>query len=261
MGSYEKERDVKIGIAGFGFVGQALYGSIKAEARGDTVLYDPPKGLNDHEDLFSSRMIFCCLPTPMASDGSQDFTNYQDFFSSVPKEWSGILVVKSTCTWENLSPFTEKFSIVFNPEFLNQNTSFQDFRDQHIIILGGRADHCREVEGVYKNYFDLRCHPIYEITTTEEAIQIKYIHNIYHAYKVLFWNYTQQITGNQRKIFNLYSKIRGTTESLEMARICSDGLPGYGGACFPKDVQAFNHEHPHVLTDFMSELNNNLRGS
>jgi len=77
----------------------------------------------------------------------------------------------------------------------------------------------------------------------------------------LFWNFCEEMTGNQRKVFQLYSKIRGCKESDEMARINADGKSGYGGACFPKDVNAYNFVHNHELTNFMKAYNDRIRNS
>jgi UDP-glucose 6-dehydrogenase len=91
----------------------------------------------------------------------------------------------------------------------------------------------------------------------KEAIELKYTHNIYHAYKVLYWNYVHEVCGNQRKIFSLYSKLTGNIN--ELGQIYADGTPGYGGACFPKDVKAFHKERQHQLTEYMIRYNARLR--
>ena len=111
---------------------------------------------------------------------------------------------------------------------------------------------------MYRDHFGIQYDTI-EIVTLEEAIFCKYIHNIYHAYKVLFWNYVQEVTGNSRKYARLYKKIRKDMDN-EMSQICADGLPGFGGACFPKDTAAQHQQHPHSLTGFMIEYNKQLRG-
>lgn len=256
----------RFGLVGFGFVGQALYGSVKNVS--DWVIYD--KFLPDKSDNFNMLgkcdYIFTCLPTLDDGDGNQDFSAYAEFFSKLKLlNYHGIIVIKSTVLYKNIAPYIkgkdnpEGFNIVFNPEFLNQNNSYDDFKNQSLIILGGNVDLLRKVKNVYNLEFNFpdRSAIKYEYCSIKEAIQLKYTHNVYHAYKVLYWHYIQEITGNERKLFDLYSKVTGNTN--EMARICADGKPGYGGACFPKDVNAFNEEHPHILTDFMKKYNFDLR--
>jgi UDPglucose 6-dehydrogenase len=245
--------DIKLGICGFGFVGQAVYSCINDNI--EPFIYDPPLGFSDHEGLLTQDVLFCCLPTPTVN-GMQDFSYYRGFFKSL-KEYKGILVVKSTVLWRNIQPFFEKYNIVMNPEFLNERNSHLDFRRQRIIILGGRIDHCRKVIAAYTNNFEFETTPRFECCTAKEAIDLKYFHNVYHAYKVLYWNYVQELCGNERKIFDMYSKITGNT--FEMAQLCADGKPGYGGSCFPKDVKAAHEGTPHELTEFMIKFNKRLR--
>jgi UDPglucose 6-dehydrogenase len=248
-----------IGIIGFGFVGQAVYGSINHTSK--VRIYDKYKGIGTLNELLESKVIFCCLPTNMVdgnNDKSQDFSEYKGFLDTcVEQMYKGVLIIKSTVLYSNLEQYVEKLNIVYNPEFLNQNTAADDFKNQHCIILGGRIDHVRIVEDLYCDEFDLNNDAKFEHCSIKEAAEIKYMHNAYHAYKVLFWNYVQEQTGNSRKIFNMYSKITGNTN--EMSRVCADGRPGYGGCCFPKDVNALQNDKPHKLTEFMCDYNYDLR--
>ena len=246
----------KIGIAGFGFVGQAVYGSVINTD--DFYVYDKYKNIGDPLPLFTNcDIIFCCLPTVKNSDGTQNFTEYDNFLNDcIERQYQGILVIKSTVLYSNIEPYLNKLNIVFNPEFLCQNDAIKDFLNQKVVVLGGRIDLAREVQKVYQTHFALK-NPDYEFCTIEEAINIKYVHNIYHAYKVLFWHYVQEKTGNARKMADLYHKI---TDRNELSRICADGKKGYGGSCFPKDVNAYNSVKPDDLTEFMKNYNLKLRG-
>ena len=248
----------RIGVAGFGFVGQAVYKCI-VDKEHPVEIYDPPRGYDSLDRITTCDVIFCCLPSPMNSDGSQNFVAYTDFLGKVKASgFKGILVIKSTVLYSSVQPFLKQLDIVMNPEFLNQNTAYEDFQNQKVVVLGGRVDLCMKVAEIYQRYFTLK-NPEFMYCTEKDAIEIKYIHNTYHAYKVLFWNYVGEVTRNHRKIFSAYSKITGNTH--EMSNICSDGYPGYGGACFPKDVKAINSERPHVLTEFMINFNKKLRGN
>jgi len=250
--------DYKIGISGFGFVGQAVYGSICEEMLCDIEIYDKYKNIGDIKSLFKCDFIFCCLPTVDDGTGKQNFDEYKSFFQeALDAKYKGILVIKSTVLYENLSCWVDYLNIVMNPEFLNQNNAIEDFKNQKLVVIGGRVDLCRKVYDCYCYYFILNNELKVEFCSIKEAIELKYMHNIYHAYKVLFWNYVEEKTGNSRKISDLYHKI---CERNELSRVCSDGKPGYGGCCFPKDVNAFNHTSPHQLTEFMKNYNEFLRG-
>lgn len=263
---------MKIGIAGYGFVGQAVHSCVKkkmieANAIEDAQIpeslqirmleiYDPPQHLGDIENLRSCDVIFCCLPT-LTTEGKQDFTPYEDFFERLGR-YIGVLVIKSTVLASNIFPYKGRFNIVMNPEFLNQGNFKEDFYNQKYIVLGGRVDHCRTVENSYREFFEFKEEVFFEYCTMLEAIELKYTHNVYHAYKVLFWNFiSERCESQQRKLAELYSKITGNT--FEMQNIHADGTPGYGGACFPKDVKAFHGEATHQLTNYMIKFNARLR--
>lgn len=257
---------MKLGIAGFGFVGQAVYNGILKERLNHVVIHDPPKGINIPQNgLHDIEAIFCCLPTPTnkTKDGPrQDFSAYEQLMGYLDG-YKGILIVKSTLLYEYLIKLDGKFSVVHNPEFLNQNSANDDFQKQNTIILGGRADHCRKVVDIYENYFGYSSNMSsvkkvnFELCTLQESVDIKYVHNIYHAYKSLFWNFVYETTGNHRKMFDLYSKITGNKH--EMAQVAADGKLGYGGNCFLKDVGAFHGKTQHELTRFMTQYNKKLR--
>ena len=255
MGDYV--RDIKIGIAGYGFVGQAVHSCMKDSCY---CIYDPPKNRGSVDALLGCDIVFCCLPTPTVPlnsvNGKQDFSFYEDFFTEM-EGYEGVFVIKSTVLYKNIEPYTKEFNIVYNPEFLNQNNFQKDFYTQKVIVLGGDVEFCKHVEQVYKESFIFENPPDFEYCSIKEAAELKYTHNTYHAYKVLYWNYIHETCGNQRKIFDMYSRVTGNTH--EMARVFSDGKAGYGGACFPKDVGAFHEERPHELTKFMIKYNKKIR--
>jgi len=145
---------------------------------------------------------------------------------------------------------------VYNPEFLNQNNSVADSQNQELIILGGEAPEVSKVVDLYKNNSVIE-YPQFHICTIEEAVNIKYYHNIYNAYKILFWNYVNERC-DHRSIATIYKKLRKNKDN-EFSQVAADGTKGFGGACFPKDIEAFNTEHPHLLTEFMIEYNKKLR--
>ena len=264
---------MRIGIAGFGTVGQALYANLEEPER--AVIHDPPKGyLGPLQALVNCDIVFCCLPTPAREDGGQNARLVLDFLAELkdaPRHFgcvpgSPVVAVKSTVLpTVELGP--EHGRVVFNPEFLNARNAAADFHEQSVIILGGEADDCRRVAEAYRQEFrwpqrwtdDSGGGPPVIYTSSVRARQVKYVHNAYHALKVLWWNYVQEITGAERDVFDIYAEIVGADEDQEMARICADGLPGYGGACFPKDVAALHAAHPHELTAMMQAYNGRLR--
>lgn len=258
----------KIGILGFGFVGQAVYAGIKFP-EDNTIIWDPPKGYGniyeeEKDTVNSTKCIFICLPTPMGSlthtaskQNTSYVTNALDFLKKI--KYKNPVIVKSTVLPRVLLQYQNYLNIVANPEFLNANTAVQDFLNQTTIILGGKIDNLSKVKNIYVNDFAFESkEPIDFIPCSlEDAMNIKYIHNIRHAYEVLFWNYVYEVFENHRKYGSIYEKITGRTG--EMYKVASDGKLGYGGACFPKDVHAAEAEYPHELTKFMVAFNKRLR--
>ena len=251
----------KIGIAGFGVVGSAVYSSLTTTGRENCYVYDKYKAVGDDLDtLLLSDYIFVCLPSPTidSEEDSKELFEFYDYLTQ--KSYDGFVIQKTTSTINNDLKFPD-LKLIYNPEFLNQNSAINDFKRQKCIILGGDADLCCEVMRIYNRFFRLYSDSNiqFEICSFKEAINLKYMHNLYHAYKILFWNYCHEITSNQPKMFDLYSKITGRSKKAELAQICADGKMGFGGACFPKDLVAFDNVNGHVLTEFMIEYNSSLR--
>lgn len=253
---------MKIGIAGFGVVGQAVYGACCRGLKG-VVIHDPPKGKDNFNQLLDCAAIFVCLPTPMLPNGKQDFAAVRRLLNDLGVlSYGGLVIVKSTCLWENLAPWcsSNKLRIVVNPEFLNANSAVKDFEQQKALVLGGAMDDCNAVTGIYRDYFVLTEAPETHFVTQKQACEIKLMHNVYHAYRILFWNFCQEVTGNERLIAEKICAIIGSTPAREKAQICADGRPGYGGACFPKDVNACGFQTKHPLLKFIRSYNIKLRG-
>ena len=235
-----------IGIIGFGFVGQALYSGIKS---GELVsIYDPAKGYND--SISNAEIVFICVSTP-TTKGLQDTSNVDEALKKL-KGYKGVIVLKSTVH----PKYIKNKDIVVNPEFLNQNNAIDDFKKQNLLILGGKIDKASFVYRVYKEYFDIEIKDV-KFCSIEEACYAKYIHNTYHAYKVLFWDYVQTMTGNERLYADIYKRL--VPERNEMDRIYADGKRGFGGACFPKDVVALHGAMPSNVTKYMIDYNKMIR--
>lgn len=245
---------MKIGIIGYGFVGQAQHSIIQDEAQ--TIIYDIKDKYKFNKYLITDcDIVFICVPTPGTESGAQNASVVTDTLDWLVREsYKGIAVVKSTVLARHIEKYAEALNLCYNPEFLNQNTSYVDALSQECIILGGDIDVTRKVMDFYVNYTYVDT-PSFEFMTLKEASDFKYTRNLYGAYKVLFWEFIQDTTGNARKMADLYHKM---PYQSEMSQVGMDGFRGFGGACFPKDTNAFHKEHKHELTDFMLKYNKTL---
>ena len=230
----------KVGIIGNGFVGeaQAFAFSPISEIR----IYDIDKNKSTHtiEDTNQCDIVFVCVPTPMHENGSQDQSYIENVFEKAEKK--PIYVLKSTLLPGTTKKLSEKFpdlKIVFSPEFLTERTAKLDMLTQSRIIIGGNRSLTTEVKELYNQRFMNR-HIIETDSTTAEFI--KYMNNTFLATKVSIIN-EFKILSNKVGI-NWNDAIHGFAADGRIGDSHlhvpgPDGKLGYGGTCFPKDVNAF----------------------
>ena len=229
-----------VGIIGNGFVGEAQAFAFSPSA--DVRIYDidPLKATHNLEETLEQEFIFVCLPTPMRPDGTQDLSFIENFFGSIFPHKDQVFIIKSTVlpgTTESLSS-RFGFNIVFSPEFLTERTAKLDILTQARIILGGKEELTSRVKELFEGRFMNR-HFI--LTDSKTAEYIKYMNNTFFATKVSilneFYRLAEIIGVNwQDAIHGFASDGRVGDSHLHVPG--PDGLMGYGGTCFPKDVNA-----------------------
>ena len=221
---------MKIGIAGYGFVGKAHEGALKDYH--DLIIYDP--ALGHYGDLRHADAIIVCVSTPQGSHGGCHMDNVYDVVnnnSNVP------ILIKSTISiegWDMLKhvfPFT---SITFSPEFLRAASALEDFQNTDTILLGGGNT------GFWADIFITAMGKInVKIANPKELIVAKYVRNSFLALKVAYFN---QINDLCKDAGVDYEQVRTyTTQDNRIGEshtIITDER-GFGGHCFPKDTSAF----------------------
>lgn len=243
-------RKHSIGVIGKGFVGSAVaFGFSEATGwNAEIRIYDKDqsKSLNSLEDTVNnSDFIFVSVPTPAKRNGDIDLSILNNAISdiaSVIENKDNIVLVRSTVSPGTTREMQDKFPelrIVFNPEFLTERSAKFDFINQTRVILGGDSNYTSKVRDLYKQRFG-EFLPVVE-TTFETAELIKYMNNLFFATKVSFLN----------EMFHISDKVGANWEDaingfILDARIGHshlqvpgpDGKFGFGGSCFPKDIQA-----------------------
>jgi UDPglucose 6-dehydrogenase len=244
---------MKTGIWGYGFVGQAMHATISS----DVTIYDiKNRYVFNKRAMLDQDIVFVCVPTP-TGEFRQDPSIVQEALTFLEKNsYNGLVVVKSTVLYDHIEKYQDTLNLCFNPEFLNQNTSIADALSQSVIILGGDISVTKRVAEYYNKYTSLDAS--FEFMTIKEASEFKYTRNLYGAYKVLFWEFIQDTTGNARKMADLYHKV---PYQSEMSQVGMDAFRGFGGACFPKDTKAWDAKFKHDLTEFMLNYNKKLNKS
>ena len=155
---------------------------------------------------------------------------------------NNVFLLRSTVTpgtSRKIQKNCKKLNIVFNPEFLTERSAKFDFINQARFILGGKQMDTDKVEKLYRWRFGESI-PVIK-TNYETAEMIKYMNNCYFATKVSFMNEMKQIADKCGVDWDtaLDGFIRdGRIGHSHLHVPGPDGKFGFGGSCFPKDVQA-----------------------
>ena len=228
-----------IGIIGNGFVGesQAFAFSPTNEIRIYDV--DPLKSTHSKEETHESDFIFVCVPTPMDMGGKQDLSYIERVFEDAKE--GPIYIIKSTVlpgTTEMLQKQYPHLKIIFSPEFLTERTAKLDMLTQARVIFGGNLELTNRVEELFRGRFMNR-HFIHTDSKTAEFI--KYMNNTFFATKVSLMNEyhrLSQLVGVNwdDALYGFASDGRVGDSHLHVPG--PDGKVGFGGTCFPKDINA-----------------------
>jgi len=241
---------MQIGIIGKGFVGSAVEYGFSAQTGCNATLrtydIDPLKSTHSLEEVVNqSDVIFVSVPTPSNPDGSMHLGILESALvdiNNVSKNQNAIILIRSTIIPGTTRKLQEKFNklrLVFNPEFLTERSAKFDFINQARIILGGESEDTKIVAELYKSRFGDSI-PCIE-TNFETAEMIKYMNNCFFATKVSFMNEMKQIADKTNIDWDMAVEgfVRdGRIGHSHLAVPGPDGRGGFGGSCFPKDVQA-----------------------
>ena len=238
----------KIGICGLGFVGNAIYNAFNNKENIDFIIYDKYKNINDFQILLKADFIFICLPTNYSNSlKTYDMTEINSTITNLNDcNYDGIIIIKSTVLPNYCSEQNDKYpnlKIINNPEFLTARTAIEDFKNQKHIILGytnQSKDNIELIKTFYQSEFPLA---IISITNSSESALIKIACNSFYATKIQYFT----------EIYLLCQKINISYENVKNMMLKNDWInpmhttiPGpdnnisFGGACFPKDISAFN---------------------
>lgn len=250
----------KIGIVGKGFVGGAMYENFKDYYDVNVYDTDPTKRTQELNELVkSSQIIFICVPTPMVSStGACDSSIVEDVVRKIAEiDRTKVVVIKSTVppgTTKRLSQETG-MSIVFNPEFLTEANYILDFKYQPLIVIGADDNDLYNI--IYDLYYDYnhRVGSKGQIlpSSSNEAEMFKYVANCFLATKVTFLNEIYRLCNTVGVDYNRVADIARLDRRLGHTHWKvpgPDGKLGYGGSCFPKDMNA--------LASFADDAGNTL---
>lgn len=245
---------INVGIVGCGFIGGALRQWLQEHNPAVKVFVsDPPKGFND--SMAECDVIFVSIHIPTENDGTQDLTLLKSILADLPNKPIFIRTTMLPGTCDSLAREFNK-PIYFMPEFLTERTAYQDFCVQPMVFTGEEELLASIFTG--KKYITM---------TSLEAEITKYAHNVFGAVKVTYFNGIYDIC---QKLNIDYNKVQqgcllsGYINDMHTFVPGPDGKLGYGGKCFPKNVNAFKahmKEYPvSEMLDITAKLNKLFRG-
>lgn len=253
---------IKVGVIGNGFVGEAI--SFAFSSISDIYIYDidPSKCLNDIESVHNCDFVFVCVPTPMYEDGSQDLSYVESAFQKATD--GPVYILKSTVlpgTTERLTKKYPNIKIIFSPEFLTERTAKLDMLTQSRIILGGELSLTEKAKTLFNQRFKIK--NIIQ-TDSKTAELTKYMNNTFFATKVSIMNEFKMLSDKIGA--NWEDALRGFVSDGRIGDSHlnvpgHDGKLGYGGTCFPKDVNAllsFSKKHDIELNTIKGGWSTNL---
>ena len=197
------------------------------------------------EGIEGASIIFLALPTPPGADGHADLKyilKVADDLGYLLKGYT-VIVDKSTVPVGTAAKvraaiaknYTGEFDVVSNPEFLREGVAVDDFMKPDRVVIGASSDRAKKQMGDLFAPFVRQGNPV--IYMDEASAELtKYAANSFLATKISFMNEIAQLCERMGADVDMVRKGIGSDDRIGK-RFLFSGI-GYGGSCFPKDVQA-----------------------
>src|ERR1700743_2789431 len=197
------------------------------------------------EGIKDAQIIFLALPTPPGEDGSADLKyilGVSDSLGKILKDYK-VIVDKSTVpvgTAEKLrnaigKNYKGEFDVVSNPEFLREGVAVEDFMKPDRVVIGTMDEKARQIMGDLYAPYVRQGNPILYMDERSSELT-KYAANSFLATKITFMNEIANMCELVGADVDMVRKGVGADNRIGK-RFLFSGI-GYGGSCFPKDVQA-----------------------
>lgn len=280
---------MKIAIVGTGYVG-LVSGTCFAEtgnhvicvdidekkiqqlSSGRITIYEPglekifERNLNDQrlrfttdlaQGLDESDIVFLALPTPPGEDGSADLSYVLQTAARIGeliRDYK-VIVNKSTVPVGTVQKVRQaiaksatcEFDVISNPEFLREGVAVEDFMKPDRVIIGTESDRARKIMGELYAPFVRQGNPILYMDEASAELT-KYAANSFLATKISFMNEMARLCEKFGADVDMVRRGIGSDDRIGK-RFLFPGI-GYGGSCFPKDVQALVQSSQQVDYEF-----------
>lgn len=205
---------------------------------------------NGSQAIQDCEVVFTAVGTPSAPDGSADLTAVWEVARQIGRTITDYTVVvnKSTVpvgTGERVEGIVRQelqgrgadvpFDVVSNPEFLREGKALEDALHPDRVVIGAASQRAREV--MARLYADVVAPVLW--TTVRDAEMIKYASNAFLATKISFVNELARLC--ERTGADIRQVARGMGMDGRIGQAFLQAGVGYGGSCFPKDVDALLH--------------------
>jgi len=209
------------------------------------------------EGIKDAQIIFLALPTPPGEDGSADLKYVLGVAKEIGKLLTDykVIVNKSTVPVETankvrnaiLENYDGEFDVVSNPEFLREGVAVDDFMKPDRVVIGTSSERAKKLMNDLYAPFVRQGNPV--IYMDERSAELtKYAANAFLATKITFMNEIAQLCEKLGADVDMVRRGIGSDERIGK-RFLFPGI-GYGGSCFPKDVQALVRSSTDVEYDF-----------
>lgn len=209
------------------------------------------------EGIEDAAIVFLALPTPPGEDGAADLRYVLGVANDLGKILTDykVIVDKSTVpvgTAQKVHAaiavnYKGAFDVISNPEFLREGVAVDDFMKPDRVVIGTNSERARKLMGDLYAPFVRQGNPV--IYMDERSAELtKYAANSFLATKISFMNEIAQLCERLGADVDMVRRGIGSDERIGK-RFLFPGI-GYGGSCFPKDVQALIRSSEEASYDF-----------
>jgi len=209
------------------------------------------------EAVEDAEIIFIALPTPPGADGSADLTyvlGVADHLGKILNDYK-VIVNKSTVpvgTADKVSAaisknYSGEYDVVSNPEFLREGVALDDFMKPDRVVVGTKSERAKQLMSDLYAPFVRQGNPVIFMDKQSSELT-KYAANAFLATKISFMNEIAQLCERMGADVDMVRRGIGSDDRIGK-RFLFPGI-GYGGSCFPKDVQALIKSSDEVNYEF-----------
>lgn len=241
---------MRLGIVGNGVVGSATAEIFRKEH--EVLAWDSlpdRRTVGNLGDVLACDLVFLCLPTPMAEDGSCDTSVIDRFLESLDPGPPCSLVLRSTVPVSYTGRlFARKLRRLCTfshwPEFLTARTALRDAAEPVRNVVGMTRWNPVLVSLLTERFPDV---PLF-LMTTDESEAVKLVQNSFSAVKIAFFNETRCLADKAGLDWTAVLRAvlaGGWVNPMHTQVPGPDGLRGFGGSCLPKDLSSLIHQIEH----------------